>query len=308
MGSGSHLEDHRLITLFLQAMVAERGLSLNTQQAYERDLFDVMDHLPSGRSFVDMTADDVRYCLDAWQGVLAPHSIARRLSSLRGLMGFLVAENIRQSDPMQYIDAPKLPKSLPKSLSEQEISALLKTALDDRTPKGLMLTSMLEMLYGTGLRVSELIHLPVDICARSHDHITVKGKGGKQRMVMLTRASILATQEWLKARDQIVQYVASPYLYPAREADKPLSRVQVYHKLRDLSHRAGLRQSISPHMLRHSFATHMLNRGADLRSLQMLLGHVDIATTEIYTHTQNERLAGLVRTAHPLARSGKIDV
>lgn len=301
-------QDEDMIRNFLDAMVAMRGISPNTVAAYERDLFAACDAMPSSRPLTNANADDLRHFLKIWAKDLAPRSVARRLSALRSFMGFLIEENIRKDDPSAHIDLPKIGKSLPKSLSEDDMAKLLKTAADDNTPNGIMLMSILEMLYGTGLRISELVQLPVGLFTRRNDHITVMGKGKKERIVMLTEAAHNAVQAWIKCRDADGDAIASSYLYPSGKTDRPISRERVYMMLRDLGIRAGLRVAISPHMLRHSFATHMLNRGADLRSLQLLLGHADISTTEIYTHTRDDRLAGLVNDTHPLARFPKIDV
>ncbi|MCE2517312.1 MAG: tyrosine-type recombinase/integrase, partial [Alphaproteobacteria bacterium] len=248
-----------------------------------------------------------------WSRDLAPRSVARRLSAVRSFMAFLVEENLRPDDPSTHLDAPKTAASLPKSLSEDDMSRLLNHAAGDDSVTGVMLMSMLEMLYGTGLRISELVNLPVGSFTRRLDHITVMGKGQKERVVILTQAAQLATAAWLEKRDEHPGYVTSSYLYPGqggdgKSGDAPMRRETVYQLIRTLGRNAGIAQAISPHMLRHSFATHMLNRGADLRSLQMLLGHADISTTEIYTQTRDDRLAGLVKDAHPLARLPKIDV
>ena len=298
--------DDVLIGQFLDAMVALRGSSPHTVAAYRRDLTAASDILCG--ALATAGPDGLRHCLKLWSSELAPRSVARRLSAVRSFMAFLVEENLRHDDPSSHIDAPKTAASLPKSLSEDEVMRLLTHAAADDTPQGVMLMSMLEMLYGTGLRISELVNLPVASFTRRHDHLTVMGKGQKERVVILTEAAHQATAAWLAKRDEEPAHLTSPYLYPARDGDGPIRREQVYGLIRALGERAGLPKPVSPHMLRHSFATHMLNRGADLRSLQMLLGHADISTTEIYTQTRDDRLAGLVKDAHPLARMPKIDV
>ena len=185
---------------------------------------------------------------------------------------------------------------------------LIQTAWEDQSPEGIALLAKLELLYGAGLRVSELINLPVTLFNRRREHITIKGKGDKDRVVVLTNAALDAISSWIEIRDQNPQMALSSYLFPSTNPNKPLTRQDVYMKLQDLAQRAAIGQKISPHMLRHSFATHMLNRGADLRSLQILLGHADIATTEIYTKVNDDRLAGLVMSAHPLANKDETDV
>lgn len=291
---------------FLDAMAAMRGIAPNTMAAYERDLMAGAKVLAKRGGLVKASPDDLRHCLKIWSRELAPRSLSRRLSAVRSFMAFLVEENYRPDDPSSHIDAPKIAKTAPKSLSEDDMQRLLKTAASDTSPQGVMVMSMLEMLYGTGLRISELINLPASNFTRWHEHMTVKGKGGKERVVVLTPAAHLGVEAWLKIRDDNPNFIASPYLYPAKTPNRAITRGRVFSLLRQLGERAGLSTKISPHMLRHSFATHMLNRGADLRSLQMLLGHADISTTEIYTHVRDDRLAGLVKTAHPLAKGALV--
>ena len=269
--------------------------------------------LPSQKTLMHASANDLRHVLKIWSGDLTAKTVARKLSALRQFMIFLVAEGIRGDDPSQYLDAPKQPKSLPKSLDESEVTALITTASQDQSPQGLMLMAMLELLYGAGLRVSEMTQLEAAVFNRRNDHITIRGKGGKDRVVMLTNAALDAVESWLKTRDGNPDAVTSRYLFPSpktndpKSPDQPINRVEVYGLIRQLGVHAGV-GAVTPHMLRHSFATHMLNRGADLRSLQVLLGHADISTTEIYTKTRDDRLSGLVHDTHPLARNSDVDV
>ena len=306
-------DDRRLITSFLDAMRAEKGLAANTIAAYDRDLTSAGLALPSQKTLMHASANDLRHVLKIWSVDLTAKTVARKLSALRQFMIFLVAEGIRGDDPSQYLDAPKQPKSLPKSLDESEVTALITTASQDQTPQGLMLMAMLELLYGAGLRVSEMTQLEAAVFNRRNDHITIRGKGGKDRVVMLTNAALDAVESWLKTRDENPDAVTSRYLFPSpktndpKSPDQAINRVEVYGLIRQLGVHAGV-GAVTPHMLRHSFATHMLNRGADLRSLQVLLGHADISTTEIYTKTRDDRLSGLVHDTHPLARSSDVDV
>ena len=301
-------DDRRLITSFLDAMRAEKGLAANTIAAYDRDLTSAGVALPSQKTLVQASANDLRHVLKIWSGDLTAKTVARKLSALRQFMIFLVAEGIRDDDPSQYLDAPKQPKSLPKSLDESEVTALITTATQDQTPQGLMLMAMLELLYGAGLRVSEMTQLEAAVFNRRNDHITIRGKGGKDRVVMLTNAALDAVEAWLKSRDANPDAVTSKFLFPnLKSPDQAINRVEVYGLITQLGVNAGV-GAVTPHMLRHSFATHMLNRGADLRSLQVLLGHADISTTEIYTKTRDDRLSGLVHDTHPLARNSDVDV
>jgi len=301
-------QDRQWIDLFLVAMRAERGLAANTILAYERDLISAATALPKTQPLITATASDLRHILKIWAADLTAKSVARKLSALRQFMSFLVGEGQRPDDPTQHLDAPKQQKSLPKSLEEADILQLLSCAQDDDSTDGIRLMAMLELLYGAGFRVSELLQLQAHVFQRRNDHLTIRGKGGKDRVVMITPAAQQAVERWLERRDQNGEALASKFLFPdPKNPDEPLDRLRVYALIRDLGERAGI-GAISPHMLRHSFATHMLNRGADLRSLQILLGHADISTTEIYTKTRDDRLAGLVKDTHPLARGKGDDV
>ena len=299
----------RLVTEFLQAMAADRGLSRNSLDGYRRDLSASLDGLArQGVHFDNCATDHLRHLLAGWHDAgLAPRSVARRLSALRQMMGWLVEERVRDDNPCRWIDNPKQPSSLPKSLSEADIAALIGAAgtLSSRH-RSRQMAAMLELLYATGLRVSELVSLPVDQFRRDLASIIVTGKGGKERLVALGAPARAALAAWIEERDAMDAFVTSPFLFPHRETH--MSRQQFAAQLKVLAVRAGLDpRRVSPHVLRHSFATHMLNRGADLRGLQTLLGHADISTTQIYTATRPERLAGLVASAHPLANPNQQD-
>ena len=299
--------DRLLVERFLAAIRAERGASPNTIEAYRRDLAALAG--AAGAPLAELGADGIRRCLDAWSSTLAPRSVARRLTAIHRFMEFCVEEGVRSDDPTASIDRPKLPAPLPKSLTEEQVAALFaaaeREAGDPKTrAEGLRLMAMLELLYATGMRVSELVTLPLAAVGRREASITVTGKGGKERVVVMTEAGYQAIEAWLDERGRVPAWVASSHLFPASPgaADKHLPRARAWEAISRLGRLAGLEVDISPHTLRHSFATHMLNRGADLRSLQLLLGHASITTTEIYTKTQDKRLAGLVRDIHPLAR------
>jgi integrase/recombinase XerD len=307
--TSNHPAPERVITEFLQAMAADRGLARNSLAAYRRDLTASFDVLAArGTGFETCSADDLRDLLRMWHaGGLVARSVARRLSALRQLMGWLVEEGVRTDNPCRWIDSPKQPSALPKSLSEREMAALITGARDlPRPAKARRMTAMLELLYATGLRVSELVSLPVDQFRRDLATIIVTGKGGRERLVALGSPARAAIAAWLEERDAKAAYVTSPFLFP--HGDTHLSRQQFAAALKGLAGKAGLDPArVSPHVVRHSFATHMLNRGADLRGLQTLLGHADISTTQIYTATRPERLAGLVASAHPLANMNQQD-
>ncbi|MEL0042073.1 MAG: tyrosine recombinase [Candidatus Puniceispirillum sp.] len=293
-----------LIDGFLHALSAMRAAAENTLAAYRRDLDDCCVGLTQhGQSLSSCSADDLRALLVWWhQRGLAPRSVARRLSALRQFMGWAVDEGIRPDNPTRWIDNPSLPATLPKSLDEAEIVRLLDAAAS-LTPAfaATRAVTMLEVLYATGLRVSELMGLQVTAFRRHPDTILVTGKGGRERLVPLGDTAKAAVARWLDCRDSRPAFMLSEMMFPADDG-RAMTRQAFAALLKKLALAAGLDPvRVSPHKLRHSFATHMLNRGADLRSLQSLLGHADITTTQIYTANRPDRLAGLVASAHPLA-------
>ena len=293
-----------LIDSFLQAISAMRAASVNTLSAYRQDLLDCQAGLKMrAKTLTNCDTDDLRGVIVWWhQRGLKPRSVARRLSALRQFMGWAVEDGIRPDDPTTWLDNPSLPASIPKSLSEAEIVQLLKmaTTLEPKSAS-LQALAMLEILYATGLRVSELVGLLVVQFRRNPQTILVKGKGGRERMVPLGETARVAAVRWIECRDSNPAFVQSDFMFPVRGGG-PMSRHQFASLLKKLALATGIEVGrVSPHKLRHSFATHMMNRGADLRSLQSLLGHADISTTQIYTASRPERLAGLVTSAHPLA-------
>lgn len=293
-----------LIDGFLQAMSAMRASSENTLLAYRRDLADCHRSLSkSGTDFAICTPDDVRALIVEWHHRgLSPRSVARRLSALRQLMAWTVDETIRPDNPTRWIDNPSLPAGLPKSLSEAEVAQLLAVASNlSPAPVALRALAMLEVLYATGLRVSELVGLKVSQFRRNPETILVIGKGGRERLVPLGEVARDVAAKWLEVREANTAFILSDRMFPSDDGTA-MTRHEFARLLKKLAVNAGIdARRVSPHKLRHSFATHMLNRGADLRSLQSLLGHADISTTQIYTANRPERLAGLVAHAHPLA-------
>lgn len=295
------------IAEFLNALAAERGAARNTLDAYRRDLADYERTL--GRdslSPINAARDDIeRYLAGLIADGLASSTRARRLSAIRQLHGFLYAEGWRDSDPAARIAGPGKSKRLPKTLTLDEVTRLLDAA---RSGKGIARARricLMELLYATGLRVTELVSLPVAAVRRDPEMIMVRGKGEKDRLVPLSRRAREALAEYLPLRDLAQKPGAggSPYLFPSRGKDGHLTRVRFYQMLREIAVEAGIDPSkLSPHTLRHAFATHLLANGADLRVIQMLLGHADIATTEIYTHVLDEDLKTLVFEHHPLAK------
>jgi integrase/recombinase XerD len=314
-------ETDTVITAFLNAMSADRALAANTVAAYRRDLDAVTTALQAkGTSLVTCDAEHLTTMIAEWHGAgLSARSVARRLSALRQIMAWFVEEGVRDDNACRWIDSPKLPSTLPKSLSEAEVVALISAA-GQLQPlwRARRAVALLEILYASGMRVSELVAVTVDQFRRGQQSLVVKGKGGKERLVPLGSAACQAAAIWLAERDAHPAYVQSGYMFPhasleagakasrTKPKDLSMTRHQFTALLQQIVIDAGLDPArVSPHVLRHSFATHMLNRGADLRSLQILLGHADISTTQIYTATRPERLAGLVATAHPLASRDK---
>lgn len=294
------------IEAFLEMLVAERGASANTIKAYARDLNDFAGHM-QGRPVTDATADDVRRYLGGMSDAgMAPKTAARRLSALRQFFRFLHGEGVRDDDPTTRVDMPRLGRALPKLLSEAEVDALLAAARARKGAEALRLLAMVEMLYATGLRVSELVGLPVAAVARDPRLVLVRGKGEKERLVPLSEPARVALAEYLDVRDRFVPTGRSTFLFPSRGQNGHLTRERFAQLLKELAIEAGLDpRKVSPHVLRHAFATHLLNRGADLRSVQKMLGHADISTTQIYTHVLEARLKALVQTHHPLAKRAR---
>jgi len=297
---------------FLEMMSAERGAAGNTLESYRRDLEAAADVMQTrGVNLAEAKTEDVRHVLDGMSNEgFAATSQARRLSALRQFFRFLYSEGFRQDDPTGVIDAPKKQKPLPKIMSVENVGRLLDRAdLEAKEApepaeriKALRLHALLDTLYATGLRVSELVTLPVSVARTDHRFLIVRGKGSKERMVPLSQKAREALQNFLSLRDSLPGYDDNPWLFPAFSESGHLARQVFARELKGLAARTGLSSaSISPHVLRHAFASHLLQNGADLRTVQQLLGHSDISTTQIYTHVLEERLHKLVSEHHPLA-------
>ena len=278
---------------------AERGAARNTLAAYAADLADFAGFAAAqGEASESASTDTLRQYMAGLNAAgLSARTAARRLSCLRQFNRFLLREGVRSNDPTQTLDSPRMPSSLPKYLSEAELAALLAAAADRPGRAGLVAVAALELLYVTGLRVSELLALRRTALANGAAMLAVRGKGGRERLVPLGGAAREA------AAAMMMQDADSPWLFPGRDKRRAMTRQGFALLLKPLAATAGIDPArVSPHVLRHSFASHMLAHGADLRSLQMLLGHADISTTQIYTHVQPERLQRLVEAHHPLAR------
>ena len=293
------------VEAFLEMMAAERGAAGNTLEAYGRDLADAEAWLAGRGCRLDAAGtDDLRaYLAAAEASGVAPRTAARRLSAARQFFRFLYAEGRRPDEPTAALDAPRRGRPLPKILSEAEVDALLEAARDRPGPEGLRLVCLLEVLYASGLRVSELVGLPFAAVARDPRVLIVRGKGGKERMVPLTEAAMAAISAYKGVRGVFLPAGAtSPHLFPSRSTSGHLTRRRLGQLLDETAILAGIDPAkVSPHVLRHAFATHLLDHGADLRSVQQMLGHADISTTQIYTHVLAERLRALVVAHHPLS-------
>jgi integrase/recombinase XerD len=313
----SKTSDAKLINLFLDMLAAEQGAGDNTLDAYRRDLTDFSEFLgKAGQNFAGAETDVLRnYLADLDDRGFKSSSVARRLSAMRHLFRFLLNERIRSDDPAAILSGPKRGRGLPKVLSIGDVDRMLTRAKElagqDVSPqqrlRALRLYCLLEVLYATGLRVSELVALPISASRRDASMIVVRGKGNKERLVPLNEASRQAMADYLAAMDALKpekkkNAPASKWLFPSFGESGHLTRQHFARDLKELAAASGLApRLVSPHVLRHAFASHLLHNGADLRIVQTLLGHTDISTTQIYTHVVEERLKSLVRDLHPLA-------
>ena len=295
-------EDKQLIAAFLEMMAAEAGAAANTLAAYERDLRGASEAL--GGDLSGAARADLEKLAALWMP-LKRATVARKAAALRRFFGFLQDEGLRADDPSPALPRPSGSRPLPKILDRNAVD-LLFAELDRRRaeepgPAALRLTALIEMLYGSGLRATELVSLPRHAVRSDKPFLILAGKGGKERLVPISDRARAAVAEWaaLVPRDSL-------WLFPSGK--KHLSRVRLFQLVRELAAAAGIPpERVSPHVLRHAFATHLLEGGADLRALQLLLGHADIATTQIYTHVDSRRLVDLVNSRHPLADAGRVD-
>ncbi|NCQ23770.1 MAG: tyrosine recombinase [Rhodobacteraceae bacterium CG17_big_fil_post_rev_8_21_14_2_50_63_15] len=310
--------DRQWIELFLEAQAAELGAAHNTLLAYERDLRDFATWARDQDVPLETaTQTDIEsYLVHCDAKGLARATRARRLSAVRQLYRFAFDERLRTDNPAIRIKGPGRAKRLPKTLSEAEVSRLLEAAalhgrtVQDRTRNACLMT----LLYATGMRVSELVSLPISAARGDPQMLLIRGKGGKERMVPLSPPARTALAKWLEFRTQeddaarSAGKTASPFLFPSSQDDGFLSRHSFYITIKELAVKADVTSAkVTPHRLRHAFATHLLANGADLRVIQILLGHADLATTEIYTHVLDARLQALVQEHHPLARATRRD-
>jgi integrase/recombinase XerD len=295
--------------IFHEMLTAERNASANTRDAYNQDLRHAESALAGQGDLADASVETLRLYLETLsRQKLKPATAARRLSALRQYFKFLVTEGLRADDPTAALDAPKRGRPLPKVLSETEVGAMIDAVGREDKAAALRLGALMELIYASGLRVSEVVGLPLATAKRDQPFLVVRGKGSKERLVPLGDAAKQALAAYLAVRGKFLprSVKASPWLFPSSGGSGHLTRQRLGQLLKDAAVKAGIDPArVSPHVLRHAFATHLLDRGADLRALQKMLGHADIATTQIYTHVATGRLAALVSEAHPLARASR---
>jgi integrase/recombinase XerD len=289
---------------FLEMLAAERGAAPLTLAAYRNDLSDLTQFLAARRVTIEAADATALHAYLAGTTALAARTLARRISAMRQFYKFLVTDGIRGDDPTAGLDTPGLGRPLPKILSEAEVAGLIAAAGTSSGDEGVRLICLVELLYATGMRISELVTLPLAAAQRDPRFLVISGKGGRERIVPLSEPSRLALAAYLGCRDGFLpDSRPSRWLFPSRGQAGHLTRQRSGQLLKELAVKAGLDPArLSPHVLRHAFASHLLDHGADLRSVQQMLGHADIATTQIYTHVLSDRLRKLVETAHPLAR------
>ncbi len=310
------------VDAFLEMLITERGAAMNTKHAYERDLADVCVFLRAQDKKIETASTEIlaEYLADLGTrhnakskskhitgGKTAARTIARRISALRQYYGFMITEGKREDDPTSGLESPKQTRALPRVLTEEEVTILISTAAGRGTPENIRLVSLLEILYATGLRVSELVGLELTAVGEGNRFIMVETKGGRERMAPLSEPAQKALANYLRVRPRFLSHerkdLLAKWLFPSRTSESGhLTRQRFAQLLKELAHQSDLDpDKVSPHVLRHAFATHLLKHGADLRSVQKMLGHADIATTQIYTQILNDQTVGTVTENHPLA-------
>ncbi len=288
---------------YLQALQTERGASPNTVSAYRRDLSGFRHFLRQRRLEIGRVGADqvARYLLTLRQQGLGPRSVARHLSAVRGLYRFLVREGSLGLDPTEHLEAPRPPRRLPRTLSPKEAAALVESPPAD-DPIGIRDRALLELLYATGMRASECLALRIEDVNLSAGYVVCTGKGDRQRLIPVGAQALHWVRFYLRTVRGSLAKRADPGTLFVNRAGRPLSRQGLWGMIKRAARRAGVRGAVSPHTLRHSFASHLLERGADLRSIQAMLGHADISTTQIYTHLPSAAIRELYRRFHPRAR------
>ena len=299
----------RYLEAFLEMLLAERGIATNTLDAYRHDLKDLARFIIEGSNSSVAALDTAetehlrQYLANLQKRGISSRTVARRLSAMKSFYRFLNSEGLRDDNPSAVLKSPRKGRQLPKVLTENEVAKLIKSASQLPGAEGLRLKAMVELCYATGMRASELIGLPVSVLKRDPNVIIIVGKGNRERMVPLNKAAKDSVNEYMKVRDVFVNKgQVNNYLFPGTKG-LPITRQRFFQLLKELAVLADIPKSkVSPHILRHAFATHLLNNEADLRSVQKMLGHSDISTTQIYTHVLDYRLRKLIATSHPLGK------
>jgi integrase/recombinase XerD len=304
--------DTYFIENFLEALAAEQACASNTLLAYRRDLRDFYAFLRKPAQQIESSdIQDYLHHLGNGDQKSSVATQARRLSCLRKYFRFLLSEDRIKKDPTQSIDSPRKSRPLPKTLSITDVDLLLTTGAQQRDSYGIRLRAMLEMMYASGMRVSELVGLPMSVIpkdpklVRQTQMLYIKGKGGRERLVPLGQPAVEALEAYLLIRHEFIPegQKTNPWLFPSTGKLGHITRIRFFQLIKEVALKAGLNPELtSPHVLRHAFATHLLQGGADLMSIQKLLGHVDISTTQIYTHVAVDHIIQLVNTHHPLAK------
>ena len=301
------MNNHLILENFLEVLASEKGLAVNTRISYKNDILQFLVFLEKNKKKInEITPIDIEKFTSKFttQG-LEKSTISRKMSALSHFFIFLLEENIIKSNPIHELDLPKQIKKLPKILSVDQVEKLIKSSREDQSINGIRLNTMIEILYATGIRVSELVEMKLSATYAEKNFLLVQGKGNKERLVPISENTEDKIKDYLKIRNEFINNdTESKWLFPSKQSSKGhITRQRFNQLLQTLCERVNLNNiRISPHKLRHAFATHLLANGVDLRSLQQMLGHADISTTQIYTHVLKDRLKKLVSDNHPLSK------
>ena len=301
------MNNYLILENFLEVLASEKGLAVNTRISYKNDILQFLVFLEKNKKKInEITPIDIEKFTSKFttQG-LEKSTISRKMSSLSHFFIFLLDENIIKSNPIHELDLPKQIKKLPKILSVDQVEKLIKSSREDQSVNGIRLNTMIEILYATGIRVSELVEMKLSATYVEKNFLLIQGKGNKERLVPISENTEDKIKDYLKIRNEFINNdTESKWLFPSKQSSKGhITRQRFNQLLQTLCERVNLNNiRISPHKLRHAFATHLLANGVDLRSLQQMLGHADISTTQIYTHVLKDRLKKLVSDNHPLSK------
>ena len=301
------MNNQLILENFLEVLASEKGLAVNTRISYKNDILQFLFFLEKNKKKInEITSIDIEKFISKFTTqALEKSTISRKMSSLSHFFIFLLEENIIKSNPIHELDLPKKIKKLPKILSVDQVDKLIKSSREDQSVNGIRLNTMIEILYATGIRVSELVEMKLSATYAEKNFLLIQGKGNKERLVPISENTENKIKDYLKIRNEFINNdTESKWLFPSKQSSKGhITRQRFNQLLQTLCERVNLNNiRISPHKLRHAFATHLLTNGVDLRSLQQMLGHADISTTQIYTHVLKDRLKKLVSDNHPLSK------